>query len=56
MRNTGMGRLRAAAAAAIVWTGAVLSGLLLLPALQIDGGKCCRLRRTGTMSVTLLAS
>lgn len=30
--------------------------LLLLPALQIDGGKCCRLRRTGTMSVTLLAS
>lgn len=30
--------------------------LLLLPALQIDGGKCCRLRRTGAMSVTLLAS
>lgn len=29
--------------------------LLLLPALQIDGGKCCRLRRTGAMSVTLLA-
>lgn len=40
MRKTGTGRLWTAAAAAIVWTGAVLSGLLLLPALV-----CCGLSR-----------
>lgn len=33
MRRAGTGRLRAAAAAVIVWTGAALAGLLLLPAL-----------------------
>ena len=40
MRKTGTGRLRTAAAAAVFWTGAVLSGLLLLPALV-----CCGLSR-----------
>ena len=40
MRKTGTGRLRAAAAAAVFWTGAALSGLLLLPALV-----CCGLSR-----------
>ena len=40
MRKTGTGRLWTAAAAAVFWTGAVLSGLLLLPALV-----CCGLSR-----------
>ena len=40
MRKTGTGRLWTAAAAAVFWTGAVLAGLLLLPALV-----CCGLSR-----------
>ena len=40
MRKTGTGRLWTAAAAAAFWTGAVLAGLLLLPALV-----CCGLSR-----------
>ena len=37
MRRARTGRLRAAAAAVIVWTGAALAGLLLLPALVCGG-------------------